>query len=167
MDVLFHPETGLIFWSLVSFLLLFVLLKKLAFKPILGMMEKRENKIKESLDEAEKARLEAEKLFNDYQKQIENARKEAQQVVEQGRVAAEGIKKEIIESANKESKRMIESAQHEVTSEKEKIIVELQDKMADLIIDASSKVVQKALNKKDHLGLIKEYTTKLGDVCEG
>ncbi|MDO8885470.1 F0F1 ATP synthase subunit B [Candidatus Oleimmundimicrobium sp.] len=167
MDVLFHPETGLIFWSLISFLLLFVLLKKIAYKPILGMLEKRENKIKESLDEAEKTRLEAEKLFADYQKQIENARKEAQQVIEQGRVAAEGIKKEIIESANKESKRMIESAQHEMTSEKEKIIVELQDKMAGLIIDASSKVVQKALSKKDHLSLIKEYTAKLGDICEG
>lgn len=166
MDVLFHPETGLIFWSLVSFLLLFVLLKKLAFKPILGMMEKRENKIKESLSEAEKTRLEAEKLFTDYQKQIENARKEAQVLIDEGKKVAEKMKQEIVTKAEEEVKHMTERSRAETELQKERAFIDLQGKVADLAVSAASKVVGKVLSEKDHVRLVEESITDLRNLKE-
>jgi len=166
VDVLFHPETGLIFWSLVSFLLLFVLLKTMAYKPILGMMEKRENKIKESLDEAEKTRLEAEKLFADYQKQIENARKEAQTLIDDGRKIAEKMKEEIAEKAEEEAERLVKRAQAEIELKKERAFAEIQGKVADLAISAASKVVGKVLSEKDHIGLVEDSIADLRNLKE-
>lgn len=164
MEVLFSPDWGLVIWSAVSFFTLFLLLKKMAYKPILNMMKKREETIKASLDKAEETRVEAERLFEEYKNQLDEARKEAQKIIEEGRAVAENAKQEINQKANEEAKKILDSAQNEIRAEKEKALVEIQTNLADLVVEAASKVVQKSLDKENHLGLIEDYTTKLREL---
>jgi F-type H+-transporting ATPase subunit b len=76
---------GLMFWTIVTFVILFLLLRKFAWGPILEMLEKRENTIKESLEEAARSREEAQKLFEEYNQKLEKAGTDAQKVLEEGR----------------------------------------------------------------------------------
>ena len=81
---MFKFEPGLIIWTLVSFFILLILLKKVAFPPILQGMKKREETIKQQLDEAQKTKKEAETLMEDYKRQLAEARSEAQKIINEG-----------------------------------------------------------------------------------
>lgn len=157
------PEINQLIYSVVSFFILLFILTRYAFPPIMGMLRKREEKIRESIGEAERTRSEAEKLLEDYKKQLSEARKEAQGIIEQSKKVGESVKAEIVEKANKESKQTIEQAKSEIDREKARALSELQTKVADLTVLTTSKVIKKSLSKENHLRLIEE---SLAEVTE-
>jgi F-type H+-transporting ATPase subunit b len=150
------PEVNQLIYSTVAFFVLLFVLAKYAFPPIVGMMEKRENTIRESLEKADETRREAEKLLEDYKKQLAEARNEAQQIIERAKKQTAETRKEIVSKAEQEAKRIIAQAEEEIESNKQKSFVELHDAVADLAIMAASKVISKSLNKEDHLRLVEE-----------
>ena len=160
---MFKAEPGLIIWTLISFFLLLVILKKLAFPQILKALKKREETIQQQLEEARKTRQEAENLLGEYKRQLGEARSEAQKVINEGKELGENIRKEIIQKAQQESNQIVKRAQEEIELQKQKALLELQEKIADLSIMAASKVINKSLNPEDHRRLVEEYVAKVGE----
>jgi F-type H+-transporting ATPase subunit b len=161
---MFKPEPGLIIWTLVSFFILLILLKKVAFPPILKGMKKREETIKQQLEEAQKAKKEAENLLGDYKRQLAEARSEAQKIINEGKSLGENMRKEIVQKAQEESNQIVKRAQEEIELQKQKAILELQEKIADLSIMAATKIINKSLNTEDNRRLVEEYVSKVGDL---
>ena len=161
---MFKPEPGLIIWTLVSFFILLILLKKVAFPPILKGMKKREETIKQQLEEAQKTKKEAENLLGDYKRQLAEARSEAQKIINEGKSLGENMRKEIVQKAQEESNQIVKRAQEEIELQKQKAILELQEKIADLSIMAATKIINKSLNTEDNRRLVEEYVAKVGDL---
>jgi F-type H+-transporting ATPase subunit b len=159
---MFQAEPGLMIWTIISFVILLVLLWKVAYKPITKALKKREDSIRDSLEEAQKTRESAETLLNDYKNQLAAAREEAQKIISEGKIMGENVKKEIIQKAHEESNQIVKRAQEEIEFQKEKALMELKERIADLTIMAASKVIEKTLDKKDHEQLIDEYISKVG-----
>ena len=161
---MFKFEPGLIIWTLVSFFILLVLLKKVAFPPILKGMKKREETINQQLDDAQKTKKEAETLLDDYKRQLADARSEAQKIINEGKGLGESIRKEVIQKAQEESNQIVKRAQEEIELQKQKALMELQEKIADLSVMAASKVINKSLNLEDHRRLVEDYISKVGEL---
>jgi F-type H+-transporting ATPase subunit b len=151
-------------WTLVTFLILLALLAKFAFKPIAQALDSRGQKIKQSIDDAEKSRAEAKKLMEDYQKQIAEARTEAGKVIEEARQLGERVRKEVVEKANAEASAVAQRAQEEIVRQKEKGIQELKDTVATLSVQIASKVIEKEVNEATHRQLIDNLIKDLGKV---
>ncbi len=161
---MFKFEPGLIIWTIISFCILLILLKKVAFPPILKGMKKREETIKQQLEEAQKTKKEAEDLLEGYKRQLAEARSEAQKIINEGKSLGENMRKEIVQKAQAESNQIVKRAQEEIELQKQKAILELQEKIADLSIMAATKIINKSLNTEDNRRLVEEYVSKVGDL---
>ncbi len=157
-------DHGLQIWTLVTFVILLVLLKKFAFKPIAQALDSRGQKIKQSIDDAEKSRADAKKLMEDYQKQIADARNEAGKLIEEARQIGERVRKEVVEKANAEASAVAQRAQEEIVRQKEKGIQEMKDTVAALSVQIASKVLEKEVNEATHRQLIDNLIKDLGKV---
>ena len=157
-------DWGLQIWTLVTFVILLVLLKMFAFKPIAQALDSRGQKIKQSIDDAEKSRAEAKKLMEDYQKQIADARTEAGKVIEEARQIGERVRKEVVEKANTEASAVAQRAQEEIVRQKEKGVQELKDTVAALSVQIASKVLEKEVNEATHRQLIDNLIKDLAKV---
>lgn len=157
------PEINQLIYSVISFFVLLFILTRYAFPPIMGMLKKREDTIRESIDNAERTRSEAEKLLEEYKQQLSEARKEARSIIDEGKKLGENVKAEIVEKANNEAREMIEKARSEIEREKTKALSELQAKVVDLTLLTTSKMVKKSLSRENHLHLVEE---SLAEVTE-
>lgn len=163
---MFQAEPGLMIWTAISFVILLILLWKVAYKPITGALKKREETIRSTLEEAKKDRDSAEALVEKYEAQIAQARDEAQKILAEGKMLGENVRKEIIQKAHEEANQIVKRAQEEIGFQKEKALMELKERIADLTIMAASKVVAKTLDKKDHEQLLEEYVSRVGEMYE-
>lgn len=163
---IFEPHLGLTIWTWISFIILFGVLAKLGYKPILDIIKKREEGIRNSIDESERVRTEAQELFNDYKKQLEEARKEARGIIDQGKAIGDGLKQEILDRAQTDADKIVAAAKAEITGERAKAVAELEARITDLTILTTAKVVQQTLTGKDHLRLIEDSLAEVKDVVE-
>jgi F-type H+-transporting ATPase subunit b len=163
---MFQLEPGLMIWTVISFVILLVLLWKVTYKPISRALKKREDTIRNSLEEAKKTRESAEALFGDYKNQLAQAREEAQKILSEGKMMGENVKKEIIQKAHEEANQIVKRAQEEIEFQKEKALMDLKERIADLTIMAASKVIEKSLDKTDHEQLLEDYISKVGELYE-
>jgi F-type H+-transporting ATPase subunit b len=146
MDLI-TPELGLVFWTLVTFLILLFILRKFAWKPILGAVSDREEGIKDALASAEKARQEMENLTADNERILQEARAEREAMLKDAR----DVKNKMIADAKGEAQasKMIEQAQLAIESEKKAAMAELKSHVAGLSLDIAEKVVRDELSNKD------------------
>lgn len=142
------PES-LIFWTTLIFLIFLFLLRKFAWKPILGAVNKRESSINDALAAAEKARLEMENLHADNEKLLKEARAEREEMLKDAR----GIKEKMIadarDEAQAEADKMIAKAQAAIENEKKMAISEVKKQVADLSLEIAEKVVKQELADKN------------------
>jgi F-type H+-transporting ATPase subunit b len=140
---------GLFFWQLILFIVLVLLLRKFAWKPILDAVEKRESGIEDALKSAELAKLEMQNLQADNQKLLQEARAERESMLKDARE----IKNKMIEDAKSEAQeqanKIIEQAQATIEGEKKAAIAELKTQMAGLSIEIAEKVMREELSNKD------------------
>ena len=159
---LLTPGTGLIIWQLIIFLLLFFLLAKLAWKPILNSLKDREQSIQEALDTAEKARLEMSKLKADNEKLLKLAREEREKILHDARDASNRIKDEAQADAKKAADRIIEDARVAINAEKVAALKEVKALVANLSLEIAGKILQKNLtDDKAQKNLTQEYIKDL------
>ncbi len=159
---LLTPGTGLIIWQLIIFLLLFFLLAKLAWKPILNSLKDREQSIQEALDTAEKARLEMSRLKADNEKLLKLAREEREKILHDAREASNRIKDEAQVDAKKAADRIIEDARIAINSEKVAALKEVKALVANLSLEIAGKILQKNLaDDKAQKNLTQEYIKDL------
>ena len=156
------PKFAEMWPSAIAFVLMFVILWKFAFPPITAMMDKRSETIRESLEKAEDTRVEAERLMEEYKKQMADARQEAGRIVEQGRKVADSMKDDIVAKANEEAVNVIAKAKESIEAEKRAAIAELQASVADLSVAVAGKVIGKSMSVTDHAELIKQAMDEVG-----
>ncbi len=143
------PDVGLLFWTFISFAVLFFLLKKFAWKPIVGTVNDREKSIKEALASAEAAKLEMQNLTADNERILQEARVEREAMMKDARE----IKAKMITDARDEAKesadKMIVQAQAAIESEKKAAVAELKSQVASLSIEIAEKVMKSELSDTD------------------
>jgi len=140
----------------VNFILLFVILSLAAYKPIVKMLNDRQAKIAESMEQAEKIRQETAHSEEEIKAHLENARKEGQAVIAQATQIGERIKEEAKDNARQEAESLIAKARTEIQLERDKTVEELRAEFADIAILAAEKVIKETVDKKKHRKLIDE-----------
>ncbi|MGB1283716.1 MAG: F0F1 ATP synthase subunit B [Polaribacter sp.] len=148
MDLI-TPEWGLIFWTGISFLILLFILKKFAWKPILGAVSEREEGIKKALASAEEAKKEMQNLQADNEKLIKEARAERDAMMKDAREIKEKMISDAKEEAKEVTSKLIEKAQTSIQQEKQAALAALKKQVADLSIGIAESVLKKELASKD------------------
>jgi len=157
------PDFGLLFWMLVSFLILVFLLKKFAWKTILKMMKDREDSINDALNQAEKAKEQIKSLNEENEKILKEAKIERDNLIKQAKETAEKIVLKAQEDAKIQAEKIIENAKVEIEAQKENAISELSAKVGELSVEIAQKVLEKELsdpqNQQDYVNsLIKNIS---------
>ena len=152
---------GLYIWTIITFLLLLYVLAKFAWKPLLKMLEDRENLIKSSLDDAEKAKLELERLNEESEKIMAKARVEAQEILAEGKATAEKVKEDTISKAKEAANKIREDAEKQIQVEKEKAITDIKNEVVEISISVAEKLINKNLSDADNKALVDESLKKV------
>jgi F-type H+-transporting ATPase subunit b len=145
-----HFFSSLIFWEVLSFSILFWILYKYAFPPILKTLETREQKIRESLDQAEQSRATAEQKLKEYETKLQAAAKEAEALMAEAKQKAQRLLDENQQKLRAESERIKEAATQDIERERRKAVEDIKDQTADLAILVAEKVIGRSLSDDDH-----------------
>jgi F-type H+-transporting ATPase subunit b len=149
-------HTGLIAWTIVIFVLLLIILRKVAWKPIIGALEERTRHINDSLQKAEAAQRAAEKARAEYEAMMAKASKEAQALIARGRKAAEDARNEIVAKAQGDADQLLQRTKREIDLAKQKALDELKQTAAELSINIAGRIIGRSLGAKDHQDLIQQ-----------
>jgi F-type H+-transporting ATPase subunit b len=141
---------------LITFVILFLTVRKFAFAPIQNMVDKRRNEIATSIQHAEDMKTEADRLLAEYRETMTQAKLEAEEIIERGRKVGEDQKAGIVGEAKSQAQKEVENAREQIQREARKAVQEIKDQVADLTVLAAGKVAGKTLNKEDHLRLVDE-----------
>lgn len=160
----FVGDVGNMIWTLLIFLIVVVVLGKFAWGPILGLLQKREDFIRESLEQAKKDREEAEATLKAHAEKLDGARAEASAIVDEARRDAEVVKRKIEETTKKEADTMLERARREIQVATDTAVRELYDLSGKLATDVASRIIRKEIDAKEHERLIAESLDELGKV---
>jgi len=162
MGTIFDPfNTSLIFWELVTFAILVFLLWRYVYPPIRDQIRNRQSQIKQAIDEAEKTRAEAKELLAEYRRQIEEARGEGRQILDQARKQGEAQRERTKREAREEGDRIIQRAREEIERERDNTLREIRREVGDMVIQASEQVLGRELDRDEHERLISEALDNL------
>ncbi len=161
--MLLEIEPGLMIWTIVTFVVLLVVLRAVAWKPLLAMLAEREQRIQESLDQAERAKADAQAAVEENRQGMAKARVDAQETVARGREAAERLAQDVRQRAEVQAEQMIEQASRTIQQEKDRAISELRRQVADLAIQAAGKVLDENLDDARNRKLVDEYIDRIPD----
>ena len=149
-------DPGLFVWTILTFLLLLTVLAKFAWKPLLKMLKDREDLIRSSLEDAEKAQTELANLNAEREEIINKARSEAQSILSEGKVAASKLKDETLKAAKDQAKSILTDAEKQIRIEKHKAIEEIKSEVVDLSLSVAEKLIKKNISREDNQTLIDE-----------
>jgi F-type H+-transporting ATPase subunit b len=142
--------SSLIFWEVLSFAILLFVLYKYAFPGILSALEEREKRIKDSLDQAEQHRSEAERKLKEYEAKLNSAAKDAEGILAAAKERAQRLMEENEQRMTTEAERIKGDATREIDHERRKAIQDIRSHTTDLALMVAEKVVQRSLNEADH-----------------
>ena len=155
------PST--VIFAMINFAILVVGLKVFLYKPVCNMLDSRREEVINNLNSAEEAKLEAQKLKDEYAAQIQNARAEAQDIINQAAKIGEQTKADIVSEAREEASRLTAKAQAEIAREKTEALNEIRNEIADLAVLAASKVVGKTIDVADHQNMVDNFVKEVGE----
>ncbi len=150
------PDTGLTLWTIATFLVLLFVLKWKAWGPLMATMEARAAQIEESLSKAEKQTAQAEQLAENNEKILNEARKEAQEIVANAREAGDKLKQKLESDGKEQYNNMLETAKEQINTEKEKALNDIKNTVVEIAIQASEKVIKRNLNNEDNKKMIEQ-----------
>lgn len=145
MDLLI-PSFGLIIWTLLAFLIVFYILKKFAWKPILESLKQRETTIADAISSAEKVRAEMAQLKNENEALLAKAREERAQLLKEARDMKEKIINEAKDQAKVEANKIIVDAQAAIQQQKMAALTDVKNQVGKLVIEVSEKVLRRELS---------------------
>ena len=149
-------DPGLFIWTILTFLVLLGVLAKFAWNPLLKMLKNREDLIRSSLEDAEKAQTELANLNAEREEIINKARSEAQSILSEGKVAASKLKDETLKAAKDQAKSILTDAEKQIRIEKHKAIEEIKSEVVDLSLSVAEKLIKKNMSREDNQTLIDE-----------
>ena len=146
--------------NLVNFLIILLILKKFAFKPIAQALKKREDKIKQGVEDAQKSSAELQMAKQSYEKSLLAARSEANRIIASAQRETDRMQASCKWQSEEEAKRIIERTDKIIQNEKQKMMQDLKKEVVILVIDATEKLTKQNISKEKHEALIKEMLSK-------
>jgi F-type H+-transporting ATPase subunit b len=150
------PQTGLMIWTLLAFGITLFILRKWAFPQIADALDRRRQRIEDSIETAERTRRDADELLSEYRERLKEAREQADDIVVRARKNGERHEEQKKEQARKEYEEMLEQAKRDIESERRRAVQDLRREVADLTVVAAEKVTRKSLDDDDHRRLVEE-----------
>jgi F-type H+-transporting ATPase subunit b len=147
---------GLMIWTIVCFLITLFVLKRYAFGPIQNMLDERRERIRRSIEEAEKARTEARKLLEEHRALIAQARGQAEEILSEARKVADSQRQRVKEETEADRQRRLEETKRQIEAETHRALEQIRAEVADLTLIATAKVTGKVLDDSDHRRLIED-----------
>ena len=153
---LVQPDPGLFIWTIVTFLVLLTLLAKFAWRPLMRGLEARQDMIRKSLEDAQQARRELERLNQESAEILKEARVQAESIISQSRSDAERLRQEMRQKAKAESETIVRNAERQIQLETGRALQQIRHEAADLSVMIASKLIQRNLSKEDNERLIED-----------
>ncbi|HEY9467601.1 MAG TPA: F0F1 ATP synthase subunit B [Vicinamibacterales bacterium] len=153
---LVQPDPGLYIWTIATFLILVWLLAKFAWRPLLAALEQRQDTIRQSLDDAQQAKQELERLHVESRKILTEARVQAEQIVSQTRTDASRLRDELKQKAQSEAAGVLKNAERQIEMETARALQQIRNEAVDISVAIASKVLERNVTKEDNERLIEE-----------
>jgi F-type H+-transporting ATPase subunit b len=157
------PETNEIIWGGGAFLVVLFALSKFAYPAVKKTLNDRTERIRESIDEADRMKAEASSTLTQYQAQVADAKAEAARIVDEARAAAETVRADLIARAEAEANDIKAKGREDVEAGKARAIAELQSQVGDLTIALAEKIVERSLDTEANRTFIDNYINDLGN----
>ena len=152
---------GTLMAQILNFAILVFILAKFAYRPVMRVLEERQQKIADNIDAAERERQEAQQLKLEYQQKLADARAQAQAIVEKAEKLAIENKEEILKEARLESARILQTVQAEVARERELALAQLRGEVIALSMAAAGKIIEKNIDDEANAALVSSFIEKL------
>ena len=149
-------DPGLFIWTILTFIVLFLVLAKFAWKPLLAALKNREDQIKTALQNAEQAKDELDKITIKSKAITDEAREEAKVILSQAKASSDKIKQEMLSKATEEADKIRVEAENMIKIEKDKAVDEIRTKVVDLTFAITEKIIKKNISSKENKNLIEE-----------
>lgn len=156
------PATNELIWGGLSFLVLFILLAKFAYPPLKKGMDDRTERIRKDFDEAEGAKTEADRIREEYSRQLADAKGESARIIEEARQAADAVRRDLTQRAEHDAQELRQRNAEQIDAERARIMSELQGQVAALAIELAEKVVEANLDRATNERLIESYIQQVG-----
>lgn len=156
------PDMAEFIPMLIAFIILWIILAKFGWPMFNGMLEKRENTIREALKKSEEAKIESERVLAEYKAQLADAKAQSAQLIADARAAGDAVKLDITNKAQAEANDMIAKAKSTIEAEKKQAIAELQSSVANLAVDVAGRLIGNDLNESEHRAIIERYVKEAG-----
>jgi F-type H+-transporting ATPase subunit b len=160
-NFLVSPSPGLMIWTVLAFVVTLLILRWLAFPRIAAALDRRQKAIEDSIDSAERTRVEADTLLAEYRERLKEARGQAEEIVTRARRAAEEHEHEATEAARERREQLLEQTKRDIEVETRRAIAEIRDEVTNLTILATEKVTRKTLSSDDQRRLVEEAIGEL------
>lgn len=157
MDI--HP--GLTFWTIVTFIVVMLVLRLTAWKPIISMLDERERTIREAIEGAKRERMEAEKLLAEQKTAIADARREAAELVRKNQAEVEVARQNALAQAKKDAEALLVNARRTIDEERAKAIAEIKNTAVDLALVAAGKLIEANLDESKQRALAEDFVKKI------
>jgi len=157
------PDMSELVMGLVAFILLMLILIKVAFPKLNTMLEERQAAIQGKLEEADSKLEEAETAKRNFEANLDDARGEATRIIEEAKSTAESLRADILAKAESEAAAMIERAQADVAAERQRVLQELRSQVGTMSVELASRIVERELDSSTHEGLVDEYIQRLSN----
>lgn len=161
---LLKVNPGLVVWTLITFSIVVIVLKKFAWDKILTALEERASGIQDDISKAENLRKDAEKSFQEYKDKLHKATEEAHQIVEEGKRDAVALRNKLTEETVSSLKNMKDSAVREIELAKSKALAEVQSQIVEMSVLIASEILEKQLKKEDYTSFVEKEIAKLDKI---
>jgi F-type H+-transporting ATPase subunit b len=152
---------GLMVWTIVAFVICLWVLKKYAFGPVQKVIDDRRDRIRESIEEADRAREEARNLLEEHRKLIAQAKSEAEAILREARKVADAQRERMRAELEDDRQRRIEETTRQIDQAKVQALGEIRREIASLTVIATEKVTRKALTEEDQRRLIDDALSEI------
>jgi F-type H+-transporting ATPase subunit b len=156
------PETNELVYSIISFVVLCVLFKMFGYPAVKKSMDNRTQRIRNNLDEAERAKDEAASILAEYQRQLADAKTESNRIIEEARRQAEEVKKELVTQTQAEVNAMKARAAEDIKAAQARAAADLQARIGELVVDLAEKVIERNLDRETNIAMINRYIEEVG-----
>jgi F-type H+-transporting ATPase subunit b len=155
-NALIKVTPGLMIWTIIAFLITLFVLKRWAFGPIQKVIDERRDRIRQSIEDADRAREEARKLLEEHRALIGQARSQAEEILAEARKTRESMERRMREETETERQRRLEETRREIQAETQRALEQIRNEVAELTLVAATKVTGKVLDDADHRRLIED-----------
>jgi F-type H+-transporting ATPase subunit b len=156
------PAQNEIIWGFLSFVVLFVLMAKFAFPSVQNAMQARTNRIRKDLDDAERVKSEAQTILDQYTAQLQDAKSEANRIIEEARQTADQLRRDLMARAEAEVAELRQRNADDINAAKDRTLADLRTQVAEIAIAAAERVVERNIDRDTNTALVESFISQVG-----